>query len=58
MLMKLTYVNMVGYRKTTKMFIPQNRAKWTNVEIEEFLALSEEEEHLDGSDEVAMIVMI
>ena len=56
--MKLTYVNRVGNRKTTKMFIPQNRAKWTNVEIKEFLALSEEEEHLDGSDEVAMIVMI
>ena len=44
MLMKLTYVNMVGNGKTTKMFILQNRAKWTNVEIEEFLALSEEED--------------
>ena len=51
MLMKLTYVNMAGNRKTLKTFTPQNRAKWTNVEIKEFLALSEEEEHLNGSDE-------
>ena len=51
MLLKLTYVNMVGNRKTTKTFTPQNRAKWTDAETEEFLALSEEEEHLDGSDE-------
>ena len=51
MLMKLTYVNVASNRKTIKTFVPQNRAKWTDAEIEEFLALSEEEQHLDGSDE-------
>ena len=55
MLMKLTYVNMAGNRKTTKMFTPQNRAKWTNVEIQEFLALSEGEGDLDGSDDSVLM---
>ena len=48
--MKLTYVNMALNRMTTKTFTLQNRATRTDAEIEEFLALSEEEQHLDGSD--------
>ena len=44
---------MAGNRKATKTFTPENRAKWKDAEIEEFFALSEEEEHLDGSDESA-----
>ena len=39
-----------GAEKKAKQFRPKNPSRLTVAELEEFLALSEEEEDLDGSD--------